>query len=169
MRRRSTSNQAKRYQMRQKMVSVGDDFWIEDEQGVQMYHVDGKALTIGDKLIFKDVQGAELYKIREKLLKVKDTMEIEAPDGNTVATIKKDLINVLKDHFAVKVMDGPDLDVTGNIIDHDYHIKEGRQEVARVSKKFFRVRDSYGVEVQPGQNEAFILAIAVALDMMAHN
>jgi uncharacterized protein YxjI len=38
--------------------------------------------------------------------------------------------------------------------------------VAEVSKKWFRVRDTYGVEIAPDQNDALILAIAVGLDIM---
>ena len=99
---------------------------------------------------------------------IKDTMEIESPDGKTIATVKKDLINVLRDHWAIKVKGGPDLDVKGNVLDLNYQIKEGRHEVAEVSKKFFRMRDTYGVEIQLGQNDILILAVTVALDMMAH-
>ena len=32
------------YQMRQKLVSIGDDFWIENDQGQKTFKVDGKAL-----------------------------------------------------------------------------------------------------------------------------
>ena len=57
----------------------------------------------------------------------------------------------------------------GNILDHEYEIKEGRRKVAQVSKKWFRVRDTYGVEVAPDQENVLILAVTVALDQMAHN
>ena len=40
--------------------------------------------------------------------------------------------------------------------------------MAEVSKKWFRVRDTYGVEVAPGQNDIVILAATVAIDIMAH-
>jgi uncharacterized protein YxjI len=40
--------------------------------------------------------------------------------------------------------------------------------VAEVSKKWFRLRDTYGVEIEPGQDEAVILMIVVAIDEMAH-
>jgi len=33
-----------RYQMREKMVSIGDDFWIENGAGQRVFKVDGKAL-----------------------------------------------------------------------------------------------------------------------------
>ena len=35
---------ANHYQMRQKMVSIGDDFWIENDHGQKVFKVDGKAL-----------------------------------------------------------------------------------------------------------------------------
>jgi uncharacterized protein YxjI len=37
-----------------------------------------------------------------------------------------------------------------------------------VSKRCFRVRDSYGVDIAPGQDDALLLAITVVIDMMAH-
>jgi uncharacterized protein YxjI len=158
-----------RYMMRQKVVAIGDDFYIQNEQGEQVFHIDGKVLTIRDTLVFQDMQGRELCRIKEKLVKIKDTMIIEGPDGNNIATVKKDLINVLRDHWTIKVKSGPNLDVKGNVLDFDYRIREGRHEVARVSKKFFRMRDTYGVEIQSGQNDVLILAITVALDMMVHD
>lgn len=165
---RKSSDGVNRYMMRQKIVAFGDDFYIENERGEQVFHIDGKVLTIRDTLVFQDMQGRELCRIKEQLVKIKDTMNIQGPDGKTFATVKKDLINVLRDHWTVKVKDNADLDVKGNVLDFDYRIREGRQDVARVSKKFFRMRDTYGVEIHHGQNDVLILAITVALDMMAH-
>jgi len=155
--------------MRQKMVSIGDDFWIENEQGQRVFKVDGKAIRVRDTLIFEDSQGKELCKIKEKMLRVKDSMEIEGPGGERLAMVKKALISPLRDRWTVKIGEGPDLDVQGNILDHEYSIEEGRRnKVAEISKKWFRIRDSYGVEVAPGQNDIVILAITTAIDSMAH-
>jgi uncharacterized protein YxjI len=155
--------------MRQKMVSIGEDFWIENEQGQRAFKVDGKALRIRDTLIFEDAHGKELCKIREKMLRVKDSIEIENPAGERLAMVKKALISPLRDRWTVKIGDGPDLDVQGNILDHEYSIEEGRRnKVAEISKKWFRVRDTYGVEVAPGQNDVVILAVTTAIDTMAH-
>ena len=169
MDRKRTKNEINRYMMRQKIVAFGDDFYIENTRGEKVFHIDGKVLTIRDTLVFEDMQGRELCRIKEKLVKIKDTMNIENTDGKNIATVKKDLINVIRDHWTIKVNDGPDLDVKGNVLDFDYRIRAGRQEVARVSKKFFRIKDTYGVEIQPGQNDILLLAITVALDMMVHD
>jgi len=158
-----------RYKMHEKLVSIGDDYWIENEAGERAFYVDGKALRIRDTLIIKDVQGHELYKLKEKLLRIRDTLDIEDGQGRTAATIKKALITPLRDRWKVDLEDGSEMNVQGNILDHEYKIEAGREKVAEVSKKWFRIRDTYGVEVSPGQDAALILAITVAVDQMAHD
>ena len=157
-----------RYKIRQNIISIGDDFWIENEAGQKVFKVDGKVLRIRKTLIFEDAHGKKLAQIQERLLAIKDTMAVEDADGNQIATIKKALIAPLRDRWSVNVKNGPDLDVQGNILDHEYTIKQGRDRVAEISKKWFRLTDTYGVEVDPGQNDILILCIAIAIDMMAH-
>jgi uncharacterized protein YxjI len=157
---------ATHYRMRQKLVSIGDDYWIH--QGERVFKVDGKALRVRKTLIFEDSHGRELLKIQQRVARVRDTMQIEDPGGRTVATVKKALITPLRSRWAVTVADGPDLDVKGNILDHEYTVEDGRSKVAEVSKKWFRIADTYGVEVAPGQNPALMLAVTAVLDQMAH-
>jgi len=157
-----------RYKIRQNLISIGDDFWIENDQGKKIYKVDGKVLRIRKTLVFEDAQGKKLAQIQERLLTIRDTMVIDGPDGQEMAVIKKSLIAPLRDRWTVKVKDGEDLDVQGNIFDFEYSIKQGRYKVAEISKKWFRFTDTYGVEIDLGQNDILILAIAVAIDTMAH-
>ena len=149
-------------------MAIGDDFWIENQAGQRVFKVDGKALRIRDTLKFEDAHGNVLCQIQEKKVRVKDSMEIEGPHGDRLAMVKKALITPVRDRWTVKIGNGPDLDVQGNILDHEYRIEEGRTRVAEVSKKWFRIRDTYGVEVAPGQNDIVILAVTVAIDQMAH-
>jgi uncharacterized protein YxjI len=158
-----------RYKMSEKLVSIGDDYWIENEAGEREFYVDGKALRVRNTLVVKDVQGKELYKLKEKLLRVRDTMDILDASDETVATIKKALISPLRDRWKVEVKNGPEMDIQGNILAHEYKIETGKEKVAEVSKKWFRVKDTYGVEIEPGQDNALILTITAALDQMAHD
>ena len=159
---------ATRYKMREKLVSFGNDFWIEDENGRRAFKVDGKMLRVRDTLFFEDVKGTELCKIQQRLLTIRDTMSIEGPKGETLATVKKALITPLRDRWTVKVGNSPDLQVQGNILNHQYTIGEGSSKIAEVSKRWFRLADTYGVLVEPNQNDIVILAVTVAIDMMAH-
>ncbi len=157
-----------RYKIRQMMFSIGDDFWIENQDGQRVFKVDGKALRLRKTLFFEDINGNKLAKIQERLLAIKDTMVVEDPDGNQLAVIKKELIAPLGDHWTVNVRGGPDLEVQGNILDHEYSINERRKKIAEVSKKWLSLTDTYGVEIDEGQNDILILALAIAIDMMSH-
>lgn len=158
-----------RYKIRQKLISIGDDFWIENAKGQKAFKVDGKALRIRKTLEFEDAKGKKLAQIKERILAIKDTMVIEDANGRNIATVKKALIAPLRDKWNVNVKGGDDLVVQGNILDLEYDIKQGRKKIAEVSKKWFTITDTYGVEVAEGQDDILILAIAIAVDMMAHD
>jgi uncharacterized protein YxjI len=151
------------------MFSIGDDFWIENQDGQRIFKVDGKALRLRKTLIFEDMNGNKLAKIQERLLAIRDTMAVEDGDGHQMAVIKKGLIAPLGDHWTVNVRGGPDLDVQGNILDLEYSIKQRRKKIAEVSKKWISLADTYAVEIDDGQNDILILAVAIAIDMMAHD
>ena len=97
---------ATRYQMRQKLIAFGDDFYIENEAGQKVFKVDGKVLRVRDTLKFKDMQGNVLCQIQERMLRIKDVMAIEDGRGNKVAEVKKALITPLRDRWTVKIRNG---------------------------------------------------------------
>jgi uncharacterized protein YxjI len=153
------------YRMHEKLVSIGDDFWVETEGGERAFKVNGKALRLRETLVLESPSGEELYRIQEKKLRVRDTMEVEQA-GKTVATVKKALVSPLRDRYSIAIEGGGELEAKGNIVDHEFEIERGGDKVAEVSKRWFRVRDTYGIEIAPGQDDAFILIIAVCIDQM---
>jgi uncharacterized protein YxjI len=154
-----------KYRMREKLFAIGDDYWIEDEDGERAFKVDGKALRIRATFVLEDSSGGELFSIQEKKLHIRDTMEVER-GGQTVATVKKALITPLRERFSIEVEGGDDMEAKGNIVDHEYKIERGGERVAEVSKRWFRIRDTYGVEIAPGQEDALILAVTVCIDQL---
>jgi uncharacterized protein YxjI len=157
-----------RYQMREKLFSIGDDSWIETEDGQKAFKVNGKALRIRSTFVLESPAGEELYKIQEKKLHVRDTMEVER-DGETVAKVRKALITPLRDRFKIELQGGDELDAKGNIVDHEYEIERDGDKVAQISKRWFRVRDTYGIEIAPGEDGALILSTAVCIDEMSRD
>jgi uncharacterized protein YxjI len=153
-----------RFQMREKLLSIGDDYWIEDEQGERAYKVDGKALRVRDTFVLEDRDGNEVAKIQERKLRVRGTMEVER-QGNRLATVHKALVGI-RDRFDIGIDDGDDLNARGNVVDHEYEIKRDGDVIATISKRWFRVRDTYGIEIREGEDDALILALAVAIDDM---
>jgi len=153
-----------RYQMREKLLSIGDDSWIEDEAGDKVFKVNGKAARIRQTFILEDPNGGEVAKIQERKLSVRDKMVIEC--GDTSATVHKALTGV-RDRYNIDVDGGPDLKAHGNFVDHEYEIEQDGDKIATISKKWFRIRDTYGIEISSGQNDALLIAVTVCVDEMA--
>ncbi len=163
---RNRGESVTRFQMREKMISIGDDYWIEDADGHKAYRVNGKVARVRDTWVLEDASGKECATIRERKLTVRDAIKIEV--GGQTATVKKALIGI-RDRFHIELDDGTDLKAHGRIGDHEYEIEREGKRIAEISKKWFRMRDTYGVEVFGDADPALVLAITVAVDAMAHD
>jgi uncharacterized protein YxjI len=162
--RRGDEPDGERFQMREKLLAIGDDFWIENDQGERAYKVNGKAVRLRETFVLEDTSGGEVARIQERKLSVRDKVAIER-GGDKVATVRKALVGI-RDRFAIDVERGADMKAKGNVVDHEYEIERDGDTVASISKKWFRVRDSYGVDVAAGEDIPLILAITVAIDSL---
>ena len=156
-----------RYVLKQKFWSWGDDFSIKNATGEDVYFVDGRAFSWGDKLSFQDTNRNELAFIRQKLLSWGPTYEIEV-HGRLVAVVKKHLFTLLRCKFTVDVPGPDDLEAQGDFFDHEYTFERNGQTVASVSKRWFSWTDTYGVDINAGEDDILILASAVVIDMVCH-
>jgi uncharacterized protein YxjI len=152
-----------RYLVRERMFAIKDDFWVTDEHDNRVFYINAKILTIRGALELEDTSGAKLAVIKHKLLTFTDKMEIEH-DGRVEAVVHKAVFSPLHHKSKIDLHHGGHLEAIGNILDKDFEIKDGHRVIARVSRKWFRLRDTYGVEVGPGENDALIIAIAICLD-----
>ena len=164
LRHRDDGPEGERFQMREKLLSIGDDYWIENGRGERAYKVNGKAFRVRQTFVLENAAGDEVARIQERKLSIRDKVAIER-HGTTAATVRKALVG-LRDRFAIDVENGADMKAHGNIVDHEYEIERDGDTVAEISKKWFRVRESYGVDVAAGEDTALILAITVAIDSL---
>ena len=138
-----------------------------DERGQDVFLVDGRAFSWGDKLSFQDTSGRELAFIRQKLLSWGPTYEIER-NGEVLAVVKKELFTFFRCRFTVDVPGPDDLEASGDFLDHEYKFERHGDAVASVSKRWFSLTDTYGVEIAEGDDDVLILASAVVIDMICH-
>jgi len=164
LRHRNDGPDGERFLMRQKLLSIGDDYWIENSEGERAYKVDGKALRFRQTFVLEDTAGREVARIQERKLTIRDKIAIER-DGQPDATVHKALIGI-RDRFAIDIEHGPELKAHGNVVDHEYEIERDGHTVATVSKKWFRFRDTYGVDIAPGEDTPLMLSITVAIDAL---
>jgi uncharacterized protein YxjI len=153
-----------KYLVQERIFSLRADFWIEDEAGNRVFYVDGKALSLRETFELKDAAGNLRALIRKKLFAMRDTMEIEDGSG-VIATVRPAFFSPLKHRYLVDLPGGGRLEAVGNFTDKDWWLTtEDGREVGRISRQWFRIRDTYGVEVAPGADDALVIAIAVCID-----
>ncbi len=153
-----------RYEMKQKLFALGNDFTIKDADGRDVFLVDGKAFSLGDKLAFRDTNGNELAYIAQRLMSLKKRYEIYR-GGQMFAEVVKE-ISFFKDKYTVDIPGPNDYEVKGNFWDHEYQFIRRGREVAHVSKALFTLSDSYGIDIVDGEDDVTILATAVVIDLV---
>jgi uncharacterized protein YxjI len=156
-----------RYLMKQRLFSFTDDYDITDDEGKSAYYVDGKLLSLGKNLSFQDTEQNELAHIQQKLLNWGPTYEI-THNGELVAVVKKELFTFFHCVFHVDEPGHDSLTAEGEFTDHEYVFTRAGRRVASVSKQWFTFADTYGVEVDEGEDPVLILACTVVIDEACH-
>ena len=152
------------YVIREKFFSIGDDFDVLDEHGTKLLHVDGKVLSIRNKVVIEDPSGAEVASVHRHLVALRPTYEITI-GGEKAAEVRKKLFTPFRESFTI---DGPgpdDLEMKGDLLDHEYVIERGGVEVAAVSKRWLTIRDTYAVQVADGVDPLLVIGSVLALDL----
>jgi uncharacterized protein YxjI len=155
------------YLIRERIFDLGDDFDITDESGRRVYHVDGKALSVRDRLVIEDPSGREVASVHRQLVALRRTYTISI-GGEKVAEVRKNLLTPFRDKFTIDIPGPHDLEMRGDLLDHEYTVERDGREVAKVSKRWLSIRDTYAVDVVDGEDHLLILAGVLALDL-AHS
>ncbi|MEV0113451.1 LURP-one-related family protein [Streptomyces sp. NPDC050844] len=153
--------------VRDRLFGIGDDYWIEDDRGRKVFLVDGKAMRLRETFELKDMQGRVLIDIRAKMLALRDTMVIER-EGEPLARVKHKRLSLLRNHYRVELVDGTELDVSGKILDREFAIEYDGELLADISRRWFSVRDTYGLHVtREDADPALLLAVTICVIRLA--
>jgi len=152
------------YLIRERFFRLGEDSDITDEQGRPVFHVDGKVLSLRNRLVICDPEGREVAQVHRKLASLRPTYKVTI-GGEEAAEIRKRMFTPFGDRFTIDVPGPDDLEMAGDLFDHEFTIRRGEQVVATVSKRWFSMRDTYAVDVAAGQDDLLILASVLALDL----
>jgi uncharacterized protein YxjI len=152
------------YVIRERFFAIGDDFDVLDEHGTKVYRVDGSVLSVRNKVVIEDAAGEEVATVHRHLVALRPTYEIRI-GGEEAAEVRKKLFTPFRDKFTIDVPGSDDLEMKGDLLDHEYVIEQGGTEVASVSKRWLTIRDTYAVKVADGVDPLLIIGSALALDL----
>lgn len=152
------------YVIRERMFRMGEDSDITDESGRPVLHVDGKVFSLHNRLVIREPDGREVAQVQRKLVALRPTYEIMI-GGEKAAEVRKHVFTPFHDRFTIDIPGPNDLEMSGNLLDHEFTIKQGDQTIATISKQWLSMRDTYAVDVAAGQDHLLILASVLALDL----
>ncbi|MER5214003.1 LURP-one-related family protein [Streptomyces sp. NPDC002838] len=157
-----------RFLVRDRLLGIGDDYWIEDDRGNKVFLVDGKAMRLRDTFELKDTHGRVLIDIHQKMFALRDTMLIERA-GRPLARIRRKRLSLLRNHYRVSLADGStELDVSGKILDREFAIEYDGELLAVVSRRWLLARETYGVDVvREDADPALLIAVTVCVIHLA--
>ena len=152
------------YVIRERFFDIGDDFDITDEAGRRVFHVDGKVLSLRDKLVLRDPSGQEVASVHRHLVSLRPTYEVTI-GGQKAAEVRKSLFTPFREKFTIDVPGPNDLQMKGDLFDHEFTVERNGEEVASISKRWLSIRDTYGVRIADGEDHVLILAGVLALEL----
>ena len=152
------------YVIKERFFSIGDDFDVVDENGTKLYRVDGKVFSVRGRVVIEDPAGAEVASVHRHLVALRPTYEIRI-GGEKAAEVRKNLFTPFRDKFTIDVPGPDDLEMKGDLLDHEYVIEQGGHQVAAVSKRWLTIRDTYAVQVAAGTDPLLIIGGVLALDL----
>ena len=155
------------YVIRERFFAIGDDFDVLDEHGTKLYHVDGKVFSLRNRVVIEDPDGEEVASVHRQLVALRATYEIRI-GGEKAAEVRKKLFTPFREKFTIDVPGPDDLEMKGDLLDHEYVIEQDGREVAAVSKRWLTIRDTYAVQVAADIDPLLIIASVLALDLAMH-
>ena len=152
------------YVIRERLFRLGEDSDITDENGQPVLHVDGKVLSLHNRLILTDPTGREIGQVHRKLAALRPAYELTL-GGKDVAEVRKHLFTPFGERFTIDVPGPSDMEISGDLLSHEFTIDRDGQTVATISKRWLSMTASYAVDVAPGEDDMLILASVLALDL----
>jgi len=156
----------KEYIIEQKIVAIRDTFGIKDRNGNLLAYVKKKNVSWGPQFYFETPDGTRLGEMRGKVLTVRPTFEIYDAQ-RLVAVVKKKILKLIGSEWWLEDGSGTEIArIKGNITEHNFSIQSpSGTEIALINKKWFSVRDSYGIEILSQEVDPYVVvAYAIAMD-----
>lgn len=165
----------KSYAVTKKVLSVsGGDWTITDQYGNKSFTVDGRIASIRDRRFLRDARGTRILTMKKKLMTLHDTWEIYAGESSTVlATVKKSSIVQFRTSMDCMLANSNtgkrNYQIKGDFFDRNVTIFRGAEQAAVLTRQMTFTnlvlsKDTFGVTIFPGVDEALIFALIVIMD-----
>ena len=144
--------------IKQQVFTLGEKFYVKDENGNDVFYIQGSFLKIPKHFKIFDMQGNQLVLIERQLFRILPRYDIQI-DGH-IHTLKKDFTFFRRRYY----IDTKDWEIQGDFLSHEYEINHGRQTIMNITKHWFTWGDSYEIYIPNKEDILLSLATIIAID-----
>lgn len=166
---RRTEPTLARYRLPQNALAVAGTVLVKNDWGEPAFEIDGGTQATEDLVRVRDLRGAAACHIWGSALHSDEPIEIVDAEASILATVTRVEVSPVRDRFFVQLESGTIWTVEGQVASHEYRVHGPSGEIAEVSRRWFRARQSYGVQVAAGQPDLMVLTVALCLDLITHD
>jgi uncharacterized protein YxjI len=153
------------YVLKQKVVSLGNNFTIKDVKGQDAFQVKGEILSVGDRLSVEDLEGNELIYIEQQPFNAYTLWR----DGKRFAGVSRDLFSFRRHRFTVDMPGVDNLEAVGDFLNFEYVVKRDDRRIATLTRQWFRLSDTYFIDIDEKERDpVLVLALAVVIEVVSN-
>ncbi|PNE41110.1 LURP-one-related/scramblase family protein [Streptomyces noursei] len=152
-----------RYLVRDRMLAFHEEAWVETEHREKLLKVNRKLFRLRTTFDFVDTQGNQVASIVKKTLTLHHTILIKQ-NGELVGRISKRAFGFFGDRFKASLTDGRRVRIVGSFWDREFDILYDGTCLARISRRWFSIRDAYAVDVMSEPDALLLIVLAVCVD-----
>lgn len=144
--------------IKQKVLTLGERFTVWDENNEAAYYVEGSFLKIPKQFIIYNTLGEKEAVIDRHLFRLFARYDIHTE--SSFVTVKRHL-SFFRQSFSIE---GINWRVEGDFLNHHYSIYERNMPIMTLRKHWFKIGDSYELDIRNQEDAVLALALAIAID-----
>ena len=158
----------RRYRLVQNLAAIADPVLVQTDEGTVAFKIESAQREMMDVLVLRDIEG-DIRCFISGFQAQPAAADVLGNDGRLLARVSRTPISALRDRFEIAHSSGDVWIAIGDVGSREFTLESPKGEVAEISRRWFLLPGSYGVEVSPGQDDALVLAVAAAIDQLTHD
>jgi uncharacterized protein YxjI len=169
-----TLQKTRQFILSEKLVSFKDKVWVMNTNKEKLGYFIGKLIKIGNTYRLYDIQNEDnaLLTVSEKIVSVRSTYSFykggEKDDSQLIGKLKRKLAAFRPSYWFEDKGENKLFTMKGNIFASKYSINKEGQQVAQISKKFFKIKGTYGVKIDSDVDDDTTMLILGIVVMLHH-
>ncbi|MBP5426319.1 MAG: LURP-one-related family protein [Clostridiales bacterium] len=151
--------------LKKNLFSLIKKYSVKDSSGRDLLRVEKKPFSITDKHKVMDLTENCICEIKKKVWSIFPKYRIIFTGGEVLEVSKNR--GIINKKFFIKSLNSEYL-VEGNVIDNEFQIKNGQEEIAKVQRTVINMFKAYDIQIREIKNVPIVISAIIAMDIIKY-